>query len=186
MSDLIFNLPSGQFIAKGVIDITTPYTSAPPPNLPPQNGQNITPLMTGPTTGGWTFSATSEYTESGVTASAWKAANGSAPSALWQNGWSSAVAPSVSSPQTLSIRNTQQFAIYSVGLRVRTDLALLPVACKIQDTAGNVLLSLSSISWPTNSQTFVLTTPALVTGLDIVFTASSGSLVQVDEISLFS
>jgi hypothetical protein len=140
----------------------------------------ITPAMTGPTTGQWSVSATSEYSESGQTASAWKACTaGNQPT--WTDKWSSAAQATPSVPQVWTLQSSQQFQISSLHLISRPDATSLePSSLQIIDnTTGAILVDSgpNPLSWAAGEEkvfAFATTTTESIS----VRVTNSGALCQ--------
>lgn len=170
---LIYNL-SGDLTATLVANSTT--------------GTDVTPDMTGPTTDQWTISATSEYTESGQTANAWKACT-PGNEATWTDKWSSAAQATASSPQVWTLQSSAPFQVSSLHLISRPDANTLePLNFQLIDNTnnGNVLYDSGStpLTWQDGEEkSFAFTTT--VTQSISVRVTDSGSLCQF-KVRLFS
>jgi hypothetical protein len=161
----------------------------PLPEIPEETGVEIPLAMTAPSSGGFTASASSEYSESGTTASAWKAFDAIIGSG-WSLGWSSTAKATSGAPQTISLLFSEPKTVYSYKMKIRNDVnTLSPISWVVEALSNGVLVqvgSASSQSWSNGEEkTFNLDTPGVYSGLRWRC-ADSGTLCQIQRIRLFS
>jgi hypothetical protein len=166
-----------------------PPPPAPPPAPSGRTGEEITVLMTGATSKGFTASATSEYGEGPTTAAAWKAFDGITGSG-WSIGWSSSAKATVAAPQCLQLDLPTAKKVFSYKLRNRSDANnLAPTAWVFEGWDGSAWQSLHTVSgvwWGFGQvKSFDTTTQGSFTRYRWRFT-DSGPLCQVAEAKLFS
>lgn len=150
----------------------------------------IVPMMTGASQSGFVVSATSEYSESGTTASAWKAFNGVTGNG-WAVGWSSTAAATGGSPQVLQVDLPEVQTCTSYTLTNRSDAnTVAPTAWEFQGwTSGGGWVTLdtqAAVSWANGEvKEFNITTPGAYLHYRWRFTGS-GALCQVAEAQLWA
>lgn len=159
------------------------------PTLPSRDDVEITPTLSSASSGGFTASATSEYYESGVTGSAFKAfnkVNGSG----WSVGWSSTAKATTGAPQTLQIDLPVAKPCYSYALTGRSDSnALCPVSWTFEGWDGSawcVMHTVTGATWANGeTKNYTVTTPGIYSRFRWRI-VDSGALCQVAEAKIFS
>jgi hypothetical protein len=169
--------------------LTLASVPKPAPSLPPRNNAEITPTLSAPTGGGHTAFATSEYSEAGITAAAWRAFNKQTGNG-WAVGWSSTSQPSASAPQILQIDMPAAAPCYSYNLTNRSDAnTLCPNTWTFEGwngSAWSVLHSANSISFADGeTKAFNVTSPGVYSKYRWCVTAG-GALCQIAEARVFS
>jgi hypothetical protein len=161
----------------------------PLPELPIQTGVEIPLALSGPSSGGFSVSASSEYAEGGTVAAAWKAFDGAA-GAGWASGWSSTAKATPAAPQLISIQFDALKPVYSYKLQIRSDAnSLAPVAWIVEALSNGDWVQVGTVSgqaWSNGEEkTFPLQTPGIYAGLRWRCT-DSGTLCQIQRIRVFS
>lgn len=130
----------------------------------PITGGEFTPVMTGPVTGQWAASATSEYTESGSTGSAWRALTpGNNPT--WMDRWCSAAA----APQAWTLQSSVPFQLSAVHLLCRPDANTLQPT-HVQLLADGVVVYDSGstpLSWVAGEEKALVFPTTVLSRLDV-------------------
>lgn len=174
----------------GVLTPVDQIPPPPPPVIPAQDNQEWTPTMAANSSGGYVASATSEYSESGTTASAFKAFNGMSGSG-WASGWSSSFQATTGAPQILTLALPQAKALYTYSVKIRSDAnTLAPLSWVLEGYDGSAWQSIhvvSGLSWENGDEKsfIVAAPPGVYVGYRWRIT-SSGVFCQVDQIRLFS
>lgn len=161
----------------------------PPPSIPVANGQALIPLMTGPTTSGIAISATSEYSESGITASAWRACDGVLGPG-WYHGWSSSAKATSVAPQDWIIQFGNAVPVYGGEITIRSDAnTLAPISGTFDafDGANWIILhAFSNLAWSNGeTKTFTVAPTNLYSRYRFRW-IDSGPLCQIVDLQLRS
>lgn len=139
----------------------------------PVTGPEITPVMTGPVTGQWTASATSEHSEGAATGNAWRAltpGNGS----TWMDRWCSNAQATLLVPQIWTLVSTAPLSLSALHMLCRADSnALQPLIFQLLGD-GLVIYDTGpgGLSWvPDEEKVFVFPTTT-ISRLDVRCDAS--------------
>jgi hypothetical protein len=160
-----------------------------PATLPAQNHADVTPVLNANSCNSYLASATSEYSESGTTASAFKAFNNVSGSG-WQNGWSSTAQATAAAPQILELDLPALQVVYSYSVKIRSDAnTMAPFAWALEGWDGSAWVAVQNVSgltWVNGElKTFTVTTPGIFGRYRWRIT-DSGPLCQIDEIRIYS
>jgi hypothetical protein len=180
------NVNSTIYSASGVLELVGEVLPAPTPTLPARNYANVTPVLTANSSAGCVASASSEYSEGGVTASAYKAFNGVTGSG-WANGYSSAV---VAPPHWLMLELAAPVPIYSFDWKIRTDAnTLAPIDAEFLAWNGSEWVSLyttANLAWANGERKGAdVAVPGIYSKIKM-WIGASGPLCQIDELRIFS
>jgi hypothetical protein len=139
----------------------------------PVTSGEFTPDMTGPTTGQWTCSASSEHTEGSNTGNAWRALTpGNDPT--WMDRWCSAAQATVSAPQIWTLQSSVPFQLSAFYMLCRPDVnTLQPTSFQLVGD-GVVLYDTGStpLSWVAGEEKVFAVTTTTISRLDVRCTAS--------------
>lgn len=135
---LYIKTSSGWFVVDGT-DGTEPT---------PSGFVDLVPALTSNSAGGYVVSATSEYSESGQTASAYKAFD-RVVDGNWNTTWNAGGVATVSAPKILTIETPSAIEIkmYSVQIRLLAN-TLCPKAWKLQGWDGSAWVDIHTASKP--------------------------------------
>ncbi len=186
--------------------VNPPVTTPPPTTVPPAttigppittpppssgSGVDFVPALISNSSSGYVVSATSEYSEGGITAAAYKAFNKVQPGSGWGNSWSSATRASTSVPQILKIILPSPSTCSAYKIKIRDDsVALSPIAWIFRglrtDGQWMTIHEKSNVIWSEGeTKTFASDSADQFSAFEWVIT-DSGVLCQIGELSLLS
>lgn len=177
---LYVNLNGAIHEASGLLALTVDVAPAP---------TDIVPALTANVSAGCVASASSEYSESGITGSAYKAFDRGDGSG-WANGWSSAAQATPSAPQVLTIELPTSKVCNTYSMKIRSDVNFLSPTAWIMEgwngTAWVEIHSVDGLSWANGeTKNYTVTAPGAYSRYRWRIIAS-GALCQIDEIRMFS